>query len=87
MFDQNGNLGIKGAQQASAGSYLISDGSGGVSWQSPSFGSLTPQSVSASETELRPGADLRRRAVGAAEREHYWNERRHRHQRHGGSRA
>ncbi|MCX6106001.1 MAG: hypothetical protein NTY08_09245 [Proteobacteria bacterium] len=49
VFDQYGNLGLKGAQQASAGSYLTSDGSGGVSWQSPSFGSLTPQSVSASK--------------------------------------
>ncbi|MCX6106293.1 MAG: hypothetical protein NTY08_10740 [Proteobacteria bacterium] len=49
VFDQNGNLGIKGALQASAGSYLTSDGSGAVSWQSPSFGSLTPQSVSASK--------------------------------------
>ena len=48
VFDQNGNLGLKGAPQASAGSYLISDGSGGVSWNSPSFGSLTSQSVSAS---------------------------------------
>ncbi len=49
VFDQNGNLGLKGVPQASAGSYLTSDGSGGVSWQSPSFGSLTPQSVSASK--------------------------------------
>ena len=48
VFDQYGNLGIKGALQASAGSYLTSDGSGAVLWQSPSFGSLTPQSVSAS---------------------------------------
>ena len=48
VFDQYGNLGLKGAPQASAGSYLTSDGSGAVSWQSPSFGSLTAQSVSAS---------------------------------------
>ena len=49
VFDQNGNLGLRGTQQAAAGSYLTSDGSGGVSWKSPSFGSLTPQSVSASK--------------------------------------
>ena len=43
VFDQNGNLGINGALSATSGNYLVSDGSGGVTWKSLSIGSLITQ--------------------------------------------